>query len=243
MPKARPNLANDVSGGVDREGGLKFRIAEAALDLFLASGFDNVTVDAVAAASNVSRRTVFRHFSTKDEIPFPDHGERQALQRAYLRAAGPGLDPLNVLAESSKLILADFLSHRHLVLKRHQLTRSEARVRERELIENDRYTRNARRFLQRYPGTGPLGVTDIVVSMFDAAHRSALTNWVHSSGTTDAALELETNLSWILQILGRDRFTQDRFASVERTQGDIVLAVLPANSETYAFLDNLRRKL
>lgn len=44
------------------------RIQAVALDLFEEHGFDGVTVDAIAAASDVSPSSVFRYFGTKEEI-------------------------------------------------------------------------------------------------------------------------------------------------------------------------------
>ncbi len=45
-------------------------IAEAAIGLFRDLGFDAVTMDDVAAAAGTSRRTVYRHFPSKDELVF-----------------------------------------------------------------------------------------------------------------------------------------------------------------------------
>lgn len=237
------NLNAETSrSGTERAARLKFRIAEAGLDLFLSEGFDNVTVDAVAAAAGVSRRTVFRHFATKDEIPFPDHDERQAMQRSYLAAASGAGNPLDVLAEAAKLVLSDFLRNRELVLKRYQLTKADSRVREREIIENDRYTRNARRFLATASLGGPSASADIIAGMFDTAHRSTLANWVRSGGTTDAVTELEEGLAWILGTLEPQRTSLgDRMQPL--AVDELVLAVLPATGETYALIDRIRRLL
>lgn len=234
---------NAGSGG-SRSAQVKFRISEAAIDLFLADGFDNVSVEAVAAASNVSRRTVFRYFATKEEIPFPDHQERQAIQHSYLSAAQPHDEPISVVAEATRLILDDFLGHRGLVLKRYQLTQADPRVRDREIVENDRYIRNTRRFLLESDVAGPSAAPDIIANMFDAAHRSALANWVRSNGTTDAARELEANISWLLQTL-RPHTSSSRAPSAlaSALPEELVLAVLPANSETFAFIEDLKRRL
>ena len=48
------------------------RIAEAALGLFVSHGYAETTIDQIADAADVSRRTVFRHFATKEAILF-DH--------------------------------------------------------------------------------------------------------------------------------------------------------------------------
>lgn len=44
------------------------RIAAAALDLFQRQGYGETTIDQIAAAAGVGRRTVFRHFPTKEAM-------------------------------------------------------------------------------------------------------------------------------------------------------------------------------
>lgn len=43
-------------------------IGEAAMRLFLESGFDAVTMDQIARAAGISRRSLFRYFGTKEDI-------------------------------------------------------------------------------------------------------------------------------------------------------------------------------
>lgn len=51
-------------------------ILEAATTLFLARGFDAVTVREIADAADVSPKTVFTHFPHKEALVFSDEGER-----------------------------------------------------------------------------------------------------------------------------------------------------------------------
>lgn len=54
-------------------------IVETALTLFDQKGFDRVTVDEIASASGISRRSLFRYFATKEDIVVSGHaafGER-----------------------------------------------------------------------------------------------------------------------------------------------------------------------
>ncbi len=50
-------------------------IAATALTLFDEKGFDGVTVDEIAAASGISRRSFFRYFATKEDIVVSGHAE------------------------------------------------------------------------------------------------------------------------------------------------------------------------
>jgi mycofactocin system transcriptional regulator len=47
-------------------------ITDVALDLFARRGFDEVSVDDVANAAGIARRTLFRYYSSKNAIPWGD---------------------------------------------------------------------------------------------------------------------------------------------------------------------------
>lgn len=63
-------------------------IAGAALRLFLERGFEATTIDDIAAAAEVGRRTVFRYFPTKEDVAFPDYAARLARFEALLCQGG-----------------------------------------------------------------------------------------------------------------------------------------------------------
>ncbi len=60
------------------------RLVQVATRLFLDEGFEETTVGAIAAAADISPRTFFRYFPTKEAIVFRHHDERVALLRRLL---------------------------------------------------------------------------------------------------------------------------------------------------------------
>jgi mycofactocin system transcriptional regulator len=81
-------------------------IAEVALDLFSAYGFSEVSVDDVAVAAGIARRTLFRYYPSKNAIPWGDF-------EAHLRhfaAVLDGTDASVPLRDALRSGLLDFNS-------------------------------------------------------------------------------------------------------------------------------------
>jgi mycofactocin system transcriptional regulator len=64
----------------------RFEIEHIALDLFIRRGFDNTTVDDIAAAAGIGRRTVFRYYASKNDIPWGAFDEQLDRMRATFAA-------------------------------------------------------------------------------------------------------------------------------------------------------------
>ena len=99
------------------------RLAEAALDLFEEKGFDATTLEEVAAAAEVSPRTLFRYFPTKRDLIF---GEAQSylarlLDRVRERPATEA--PLLALTEAF-VEFAPSIEREELLVRRMELARA-----------------------------------------------------------------------------------------------------------------------
>ncbi|MEZ3179757.1 TetR family transcriptional regulator [Streptomyces pimonensis] len=72
-------------------------LVRAALELFATRGYDRTTVDDIAAAVDVSQRTFFRYFASKEEVAFfvPRLAESRVVEA--VRKRPPGEAPLEVL--------------------------------------------------------------------------------------------------------------------------------------------------
>lgn len=68
-------------------------LARTALEIFAAQGYDSTTVDQVAAAAGVSRRTLFNYFRTKEDLALSSLSEQGELiaERFVQRPAGEGV--------------------------------------------------------------------------------------------------------------------------------------------------------
>ena len=69
-------------------------VTRTALELFAERGFEETTVDDIADALGVSRRTLFRYFASKNDMAWGDFGWVLARLRRCLDATGPG-EPLH----------------------------------------------------------------------------------------------------------------------------------------------------
>ncbi|WP_224372907.1 TetR/AcrR family transcriptional regulator [Hyalangium versicolor] len=71
------------------------RISDVATELFLARGFDAVTLDEIAAAANVSKMTVFNYFARKEDLMLDRQDDLKLLFfREAIRARPQGQSPI-----------------------------------------------------------------------------------------------------------------------------------------------------
>jgi len=75
-----------------------------AFGLFAARGFEHVTVDEIAAAAGIGRRTFFRYFPSKNDIPWGAFEAELDRMRARLKACPPEVP----LMDAIRLALVDF---------------------------------------------------------------------------------------------------------------------------------------
>lgn len=81
-----------------RDGGpARLRLQQAAIDLYLEHGFDQVTAAEIAAAAGVTERTFYRHFADKREVLFGGEAALRDTLVAGVAEAPGGLAPLPVL--------------------------------------------------------------------------------------------------------------------------------------------------
>jgi AcrR family transcriptional regulator len=80
-------------------------IAASARRLFAERGFDAVTVAEIAVAADVSEKTVFNHFTSKDDLVFAGGEARLAQLQADIAQRPPGTSVLDVFRANSEAML------------------------------------------------------------------------------------------------------------------------------------------
>ena len=79
-------------------------LEQAAFDLFGRQGFDRTTVDDIAAAAGIARRTFFRYFPSKNDVPWGNFEAELDRMRARLKAS-PERTPL---MDAIRVAVVDF---------------------------------------------------------------------------------------------------------------------------------------
>ena len=79
-------------------------LEQVAFGLFTAHGFDATTVDEIAAAAGIGRRTFFRYFPSKNDVPWGAFEDELERMRVRLKAC----PPQTPLMDAIRLALIDF---------------------------------------------------------------------------------------------------------------------------------------
>ncbi|MDE3175393.1 MAG: TetR family transcriptional regulator [Pseudomonadota bacterium] len=94
------------------------RLAETGLRLFLEQGYEQTTLDAIAEAAGVSRRTVFHYFEQKEDILLAwRSGLGEAIRAAILRER-PDRPPLDIVLAALLQLAAQYQAEDHIRIER-----------------------------------------------------------------------------------------------------------------------------
>lgn len=106
------------------------RITDAGVRLFIAKGFDGTTVDEIAVAAGISRRTFFHYFDSKDDILLSLQSDIGEAFAAEVRRTTTAHTPFEVVRNAALTVCASFPHDDMLALDR--LMRGSASVQARK---------------------------------------------------------------------------------------------------------------
>jgi AcrR family transcriptional regulator len=179
-------------------------LTAAAVDLFLAKGYEETTVDEIAEAAGVARRTFFRYFRTKEDVVFPDHDAGLKRVEEALAAADPAAPPMALIRSAAHLVLDLYADDPAAAVKRYRLTRRVAVLHDREVATTSRYQRVFADYLRRRSGgrSAYRLADEVAAAAVVAAHNHVLRQWLRDGGTGDVRAELDRALATVVEALG-----------------------------------------
>lgn len=114
-------------------------INETALNLFVEKGFDQTTVDEIAQAAGISRRTFFRYFDTKEDVVVTTlAGSGQFLMELIFQQPSD-IDPMTAMHQAMRELLTHYQKHDPKAWQVLHLIQSTPKLRARFLYERDRW--------------------------------------------------------------------------------------------------------
>ncbi|GGO95055.1 TetR family transcriptional regulator [Wenjunlia tyrosinilytica] len=223
-------------------------LATAAMELFATRGYEATTVDEIATAAGVARRTFFRHFKSKEEAIFPDHEDTLDRCAQILSSADPREHPLDTVCRGIKEVLRMYAESPAVSVERYRLTREVPALREREIASVARYQRLFTSYLlghfpeaAHHNGDDDPLLAEVAATAVVAAHNHVLRRWLRAGGKGDVEAQLDHAFEVIRETFGTGigagrRRTSPAAAS---TQGDVLVTV----ARTDAPLEDVMRTI
>ncbi len=251
---ATPDAPESAAGSRAAAQRLKMRreLAAAAMELFATKGYEATTVDEIAAAAGVARRTFFRHFRSKEEAIFPDHDDTLIRAEAVLNAAPAHEHPLDTVCRGIKEVMRMYAARPEISVARYKLTREVPTLREAEIASVARYERLFTRYLLGHfdehahdddANDDPL-LAEVAASAVVTAHNHVLRRWLRAGGQGDVEAQLDHAFAIVRRTfgtgIGAGRETAPRTAPASvAAQGEVLVAV----ARTDAPLDEVMRTI
>lgn len=135
MPERAAGTVEGVRERKHRE--TRQRIAETGLRLFLANGYENTTLDTIAAQAGISRRTFFAYFKSKEDILFVWQSGVWSVVWEQLLTVSPDEHPLDAVRDVCLKHLAHYANDEMRAIDR--LLRSSESLRARKQAAYEEY--------------------------------------------------------------------------------------------------------
>jgi AcrR family transcriptional regulator len=163
-------------------------LEDAALHLFRRQGFDHTTVEQIADACDVSPRTFFRYFATKEDVLFGDSAEKHAAFEAALEARPLDEPPLRSLRAAALELCGTIGGDRERRKVRAEIIAATPVLRARGSERQDDWNDAATQILVRRGAPGSPLTIRLVVAASNAAMRAAVQTWLQDETTELGAL-------------------------------------------------------
>jgi AcrR family transcriptional regulator len=174
-------------------------IEAAALDLFDAEGFDNTTVENIAAEADIAPRTFFSYFPTKEDVVLADYAGRLERILGELEKRPRSEAPWKAVKASFLLVAHDYESQREELIRRFTIIATNPSVYARSLQLQAGWEDALADSISARMNTAPTDITPrLLAAAALACMRSTLRHWVasgHDSSLPDLAEQCFDQLS------------------------------------------------
>jgi AcrR family transcriptional regulator len=166
---------------------LRRDLVAAAVELFHARGYDDTTIDDIAAAAGVGRRTFFRYFRSKEDAISPDHEAALARIADVFEEAHPTEPVVALVLRAGETVFDLYTDDPALSVRRFALTHRVPALRDRESASVDHYRRLFTRHLRQRLAEQRDGElrSAVIGAAVVAAHNVALRTWLAAGAPAD----------------------------------------------------------
>jgi AcrR family transcriptional regulator len=176
---------------------VRAEIAETAFQLFTQRGFDQTTVDDIAAAAGLSRRSFFRYFASKEDAVLGKLNAVGDAIAAELAARPAGEPPWTSLRRALDVLVTTYLGDPKVALARFRLIHHTPALRTTLLDKQDRWQRSLAQVLAARLGADP--AHDLRPQLLAATALAALDvasrRWLASDGHANLATLLDESFA------------------------------------------------
>ncbi|MDX3077540.1 TetR family transcriptional regulator [Streptomyces sp. MI02-7b] len=248
---SQPAKPTRTSSATAQRHRVRQELAASAMHLFASQGYEATTVDEIAAAAGVARRTFFRHFRSKEEAIFPDHDDTLVRVGQVLDSAEPHEHPLDTVCRGITEVLRMYAEAPEVSVERYRLTREIPILREREIASVARYERLFTRYLlghfdesAQHDGDDDPLLAEVAASAVVAAHNHVLRRWLRAGGKGDVEVQLDHAFEVIKATfgtgIGRRPVPTPVLAS---RQGEVVVAVARTDASPAEVMRTIEKAL
>lgn len=157
-------------------------IIEAAWELFRQKGYDAATIDEIADSADVSRRTFFRYFPTKEAVVFHSSADRLVLLQGLLNDGGSGFD---AVSRACLGIAQHYAENRNDVIEQFKLVESSPALTLWKAEIEQKWTTAIAEALVERRTTAETRRARILAGAIFGAIRATLTEWLSDDGRTN----------------------------------------------------------
>ena len=159
------------------------RLEQAAMDLFIERGFEQVTVAEIAGRAGLTERTFFRYFADKREVLFWGQDALRELLVDAVAGTPGSVAPIDAVAAALEAAGAVLQERREYARRRQAVIAANTGLRERELIKLASLASALAGALRRRGVTGP--AASLTAEAGIAVFKIAFERWVSEAGEAD----------------------------------------------------------